>query len=468
MVSAQITGMSLNAYGQSGNVQTKSKNSKMDFNSLMSSTLAGHQDFTKIQTEIKPEKVNAGKTQTNDIKAKSPQEPDNSVKSEDTIKAEPKENAKDAVKTEQDKPEETTQTDVRDDVQEVSDEVIQQIREKLKEKFGISDEELEAILSQLSMTVSDLTDVSKLTGFVAAAMGEENTFAAITNEELLKNVYEISDFINEQQNFESVESKDVVPVMQNESTVAQEMPVKVNEEAVDLNEASENENANVKSDDFTAKIEIVSAKEDGAQLQEQHGSNSEAGKDTSDKSGIHSRMETATAVASQLTQSIEQTFTQALSDSAEAVENTQIVRQIIDAVKVFNGNEFSSMEIALNPQHLGRLNLTVAAKQGVVTAQFVAENETVKRAIEAQLSVLKANFEQQGIKVEAIEVTVASHGFDANAGFEKGNSQQQGNSRSKKNGLRPDILEELNEEDGSQNDHIRQIMQDNSSVEFKA
>ena len=55
-----------------------------------------------------------------------------------------------------------------------------------------------------------------------------------------------------------------------------------------------------------------------------------------------------------------------------------------------------------------------STQEGLVTANFTAENEAVKAALESQIVVLKQNFEEQGLKVEAVEVTVASHAFEEN------------------------------------------------------
>ena len=90
----------------------------------------------------------------------------------------------------------------------------------------------------------------------------------------------------------------------------------------------------------------------------------------------------------------------------------EIVRQIIDAVKVNVNRTSTEMELQLHPESLGKVNLVVAAKDGIITAQIAAQDEAVKNVIENQLVMLKESFEQQGLKVEAVAVTVQSHGFE--------------------------------------------------------
>jgi flagellar hook-length control protein FliK len=81
------------------------------------------------------------------------------------------------------------------------------------------------------------------------------------------------------------------------------------------------------------------------------------------------------------------------------------------------------MELQLNPENLGKVNLSVQSKNGVMTAQFVVQNETSKEAIESQLHTLRETLNQQGIKVEAIEVTVSTYAFEQNQ--ESSNNQSE-------------------------------------------
>ena len=72
------------------------------------------------------------------------------------------------------------------------------------------------------------------------------------------------------------------------------------------------------------------------------------------------------------------------------------------------------MEMQLNPENLGKIYLNVSEKEGVVRAQIAAQNAAVKEALETQVMELRQSLNQQGIKVDAIEVTVATHEFEQN------------------------------------------------------
>lgn len=117
--------------------------------------------------------------------------------------------------------------------------------------------------------------------------------------------------------------------------------------------------------------------------------------------------------------------TQAADQSAAWNADTQdIMRQIMDYMKLQLNADTTNLEMQLHPASLGTLHIQVEAKAGVITASFIAQNEAVKAALESQIVQLKENFEEQGVKVEAIEVMVQSHAFERN--LDQGREQNQG------------------------------------------
>jgi len=96
------------------------------------------------------------------------------------------------------------------------------------------------------------------------------------------------------------------------------------------------------------------------------------------------------------------------------VDTEDIINQITDYMKVQYKADETQMELQLHPASLGTINIQLTAKEGVVSAQIVAQSEAVKSAIEGQMVQLKDSLSEQGIKIEAVEVTVASHKFDSN------------------------------------------------------
>lgn len=109
----------------------------------------------------------------------------------------------------------------------------------------------------------------------------------------------------------------------------------------------------------------------------------------------------------------------------------RIMNQVVDALKVISKENVTSMEMQLNPESLGKINIQVVAKDGLITAQIVAQNEQVKESIENQLIVLKQNMADQDIKIDDVEVTVSSHAFEQN--MDNGASEDNQKQNKKKN-----------------------------------
>ena len=117
---------------------------------------------------------------------------------------------------------------------------------------------------------------------------------------------------------------------------------------------------------------------------------------------------------------------QVMQDSQRIMKEQQnAYKQIMDYMKVSVKADSSDLEMQLHPQSLGTLHIQVASKNGVVTANFITQNETVKAALESQMVQLKESFAEQGVKVEAIEVTVQTHPFEQNLEQGRGNQSDQ-------------------------------------------
>ena len=55
------------------------------------------------------------------------------------------------------------------------------------------------------------------------------------------------------------------------------------------------------------------------------------------------------------------------------IDAKDVIRQVVEEIKLTVKADNTSFEMQLNPEHLGKINLQVAAKNGVVTAQIATE-----------------------------------------------------------------------------------------------
>lgn len=102
-----------------------------------------------------------------------------------------------------------------------------------------------------------------------------------------------------------------------------------------------------------------------------------------------------------------------------------VIRQIVTYTQTHITEHTATLEMQLNPEHLGKLFLELTSHEGTVSARIFTQNEVVKEALESQIADLRQSMNQAGIKVEAIEVTVESHEFERNLEEQANQEQKQ-------------------------------------------
>ena len=129
----------------------------------------------------------------------------------------------------------------------------------------------------------------------------------------------------------------------------------------------------------------------------------------------------------------------------------------------------------LHPASLGNVNILLTSSKEGIVAKFTAQNEIVKEAVESQMMTLQQKFNEQGIKVTSIEVTIASHAFEQNlqqgdGGNDAYNERQAKKSRSLRRINLSEIDDVAEEENLSDADRIAaQMMAANgNSVDYSA
>ena len=178
------------------------------------------------------------------------------------------------------------------------------------------------------------------------------------------------------------------------------------------------------------------------------------GRAKSDGDSGNNTLNFAQTVIDNLKAATEAKVTENVSDFGQTISAQDIYEQVMSNLKLTMKADMTQMEMELHPASLGNVRVQVAAKDGVITANFTTENESVKAALETQVVTLKNQLEEQGIKVEAVEVTVSSHAFERNLsenGEGSGNPKEE-NSKGKPRSidlsrLSEDDIESLGDED---------------------
>ena len=356
---------------------------------------------------------------------------------------------------------------------------VQDIKDSIKDELDISDDKLEEVMSILGLTNADLLQSQNIADIFMEVTGTQDAMDIITDAALTQSfqniistveqavdnlsedtgmsIEQIKDFINDNMTNSAavVDDKTVVDDIRTEENVQTNASDKMTGDNEDVNSVNEDTLDNI-SQSVEKKITIQSDNKSSDNMKGYNGSDKSSDVKT-----------TVSEISSNLVQSIQNSFEEVMNTTTtQTVNGADVIKQIINSVKVTGNNVVQSMEIQLNPEHLGKVTLNVTSKSGVITAEIVAQNEQVKKAIESQINTLKDNFENQGIKIEAVEVTVQSHSFESGQNL-KGNDSEQGkHSKGTRKAVRLEDFEEMSEESDELIDNL--IQNENSSVEYKA
>ena len=363
-------------------------------------------------------------------------------------------------------------TTVNDDnLKEDVAQAVSDIKDKIKETMDVSDEDIENAMEQLGIGIVDLLDPQSVTDLVILLSGNSDSLEFLTDasavanlEDIINTVDEVTQNLTETYNIDITSVKDIVKDFQNDSdeAVASEQPV--NKQITDYQDDKQNEKA-VTEDTKESITDVIAEKTEvksEAAFTDEKKNDPDTHLQDKNNDGIEK-------ITSDMTQSIQKAFSEVV-DETSAVNEVDIVRQVIEQIKVTTTQQLSSIEVMLNPENLGKVHVAVTAKQGIVTAQLTAQNEQVKAALENQMTALKEQFNNQGVKVEAVEITVQSHGFESEQNLEGNNSNQAQQEKKSHRKLDLSSLEGLDESDMT-SEEIRAkdaIVNGNSSVEYSA
>jgi flagellar hook-length control protein FliK len=104
---------------------------------------------------------------------------------------------------------------------------------------------------------------------------------------------------------------------------------------------------------------------------------------------------------------------------------TEVINQIADRIRVDVRGGVTEVRVLLRPESLGEVSLKIAAQNGIVTAQVIAQNQRVREIIESNFDELKDLLSQRGVEVSSLSVSVGNDEADeAMMGFMRQSERQ--------------------------------------------
>lgn len=401
----------------SGTAQTKASAKKSgDFKSVMADSLANGATNGNIgKTNIKDNLINVQNTNTNKISAKN-----NTSEDKSSVTGSAKNADTSSISDVNSK---ADNKDVTDTVKEVCED----IKDAIKEEFDVSDEDIKVAMELLGLTALDLLSTAKVAELIEQLTGTD-ALTLITNEDMMQSFNNIINVVDEANadiagmlgvKTEEVGivlgQNDIASVVNSEDTAKQD-----NVKESDAKNADDNINQTVDNQESLSEVlaKKITTESDGK------------AKNNMSESNEANNKVTYADVADNMISNITDTFADIITEDISTVKEADIVNQVIDSVKLMASRELTSMEVMLNPEHLGSVHITVTARNGIVSAQIAAQNEQVKTALENQMVTLREQFESQGLKVDAVEITVMAHSFEAGQNFGQSESERkQGESK---------------------------------------
>ena len=401
------------------------------------------------------------------------------------------------------------------DLSEEISEITNQIVDKIKSEFEVTDEEIEEAMEVLGLTIADLTKPAELRNLLMELTGTSDSIELLTNVELYDSVKEVTDLasnlmnevskefnlsteqLTEMINTESFEEalNDVdVSVTSNEAEteadaeVVSEVTVdKTTEQALafeNSDKANANETKPVDSNNSneSEEVPIDTEKKAPDKIEKPE---SFAQSNLMNDEAMNERSENRKSFNFDSSKNQEFTFNQTqavtnqtvntVGDIVETVtsyttgaDTDSIMRQVTDYVKVHISEDVTKMEIELHPASLGTVNMQINSQNGQITAHLTVQNELVKSVLETQMIKLQETFDEQGTKVSAIEVTVAEYSLNSQSDNNYSEERNGRNYGSKKKGINLNEIGSLDELDEEEQLEAKVMEMNGSSVNYTA
>ncbi len=443
MKTQNVMTQAANLFGSTaGSVTSKSNQKENDFGKLMSSSLktskdisCGHDkqvvkktsDKTAMkQDHLKSESTSSADTKSNSVNdnqsAKTNAAKVSNQKSKDTSK-----DTTGVTKGEKEIKKQSDQT-LSTDQQSLAliQGILEQIQQIVMDRLNLSSEELNKMLDSQGFTLADLLQPENLQQLILANSGQTDIMSTLTDEkladsmkQLLQNLEEIKTdsklgltpeqmkALLDQLKAKMTEGSEIsgsIEQIQSQTDTSKQMEVIASQSSMDTKDTTVNASQVANTvDEALSPAEVAAKVETGTQTK----SNNDTGKNLNNPDGFQNFVDNVVKVSQNIQPEMN-------SDAARVTDLREIANQIIERIKVSVTSDHTSMELQLNPESLGKVNLSVHSKEGIITARFIVQNELSKEAIESQIQTLRETLNGQGVKIEAIEVTVSANAFQQN------------------------------------------------------
>lgn len=344
----------------------------------------------------------------------------------------------------------------------ISGELVEDI---VQDVLKLDDDQMDAILAAMGITVLQLLDPQILQQFVLTAEGAGDITDMLTSETMLADYQMILQQFAQMPEGVSEILAQMEPVSEDDADlqgILQELT------------AVKPEQAPVSDGEVLQKA--VNTQEPAILGQTSSSDSSKTMSGESNASSTESFVQTsqpqtdASVEAVPFAQQFDLQGAHEVQDAPMPNQSVQIIEQIVRQIRVSVTDTTSTMEMQLNPERLGKVLLTISAKEGMMTANFTVQTEEARLALESQMYQLRDTLEQKEIKVEAVSISVSDFSFAQGGGDDADSKNlEQGDGKSRRFQFE-DSEEEAQEASDKEAERVRKsVMRDHGgSVDFTA
>ena len=360
---------------------------------------------------------------------------------------------------------ETQLNEAETELQEAITADVKELIGKIADTFDVTEEDIVNAMQILGLMAADLLQPANLQQLVTEITGQEHAIELITDSDIYTSLQDLmegaesmkSELMNE---FDLSEEGLQTAIEQNNKSFAEQLQTQSQEQAQNKTDENPEITGNIRETEVKENVDNMKTtaqqseaftdkaptEEKTVEIVTENSKNNSGNKNGNFQKGAETSnlFNQVMNNISQAAANVEATAQVSYTDRAQMED---IIRQITEKITISSKAEETSMELQLHPASLGNVNILLTSGKDGIVAKFTAQNQVVKEAVEAQMLQLQQKFDEQGIKVTSIEVTIASHGFEQN--LEQGNERQTDNSSADKKirPLRRINLSELEDEE---------------------
>ena len=335
---------------------------------------------------------------------------------------------------------ETQGTEADTKLQESLNEAGKELMTQLADELGITEDDVVNAMQILGLMAVDLLNPANIAQMITQLSGQEETIDLITDTDIYTSLQDLMEGAESMKDGLMNEFDLSEEELQEGIANAKENFMQVLEEGTEVTEGEEDQtvpvfdpNANQLKDTKTSAPQSEAFTDQPVTEEKKVEITTNSSKEGGNKNLLNSGAESSNLfnqVMNNIADAAAGVDGSEMVSYADREQMENIIRQITEKITISAKNEETSMELSLHPASLGNVNILLTSGKDGIVAKFTAQNQIVKEAVEAQMVQLQQKFDEQGIKVTSIEVTIASHGFEQN--LEQGNERNSGQAEAEK------------------------------------